>query len=93
MPKYLNKKQAQILVDQLAAEWTVPPIRVAKVPKKGRAPGIGTYFIADPEWHIGITNRSTEDHVKHEFGHYLEAIIRIRLKTEEEIVDRLFSKA
>lgn len=85
----LTKKRAQEIVDSLAKEWEVPPIEVIVIPKKVRAPGIGVYFSDAPDWHIGITNRATEEKVRHEFGHYLQALTNLRGVTEEKIVDRL----
>jgi hypothetical protein len=85
----LNKKQAQILVDSLALQWGVPPIKVVVVPKKERAPGVGVYFSDAPDWHIGITNTATEEKVRHEFGHYLAALMKLKDLTEEKIVNAL----
>jgi len=87
----LSRKVAQKIVDDLAHEWGVPPIQVILVPKAVRAPGVGVYFSDHPDWHIGITNKATEEKIKHEFGHYLMALAKLKDVTEEKIVTQLMS--
>lgn len=89
----LTKRHAQEIVDRLALKWKVPPVTVIKIPKHERAPGVGVYFSDAPDWHIGITNRATEEKVIHEFFHYIEALQELKLPLEEEIVKILTQAA